>query len=86
LDDLLRSFRYLDETIGVILAFVGVKLLLEDSRPDRGAGHARVIGGALVLGIVASLLADRLAPEPATVAKARTPPRWPPALKMPLDS
>ena len=41
LDDLLRSFRYLDETIGVILAFVGIKLLLGGARPHRGSRHTR---------------------------------------------
>jgi tellurite resistance protein TerC len=80
LDDLLRSFRYLDETIGVILAFVGIKLLLEEAVPIGDLVTLAVIGGALVLGIVASLVADRLAPEPASVAKARIPPRCPPSL------
>jgi tellurite resistance protein TerC len=80
LDDLLRSFRYLDETIGIILAFVGVKLLLEDVVPIGDLVTLAVIGGALVLGIVASLEADRLAPEPASVVKARSPPRCPPSL------
>ena len=64
LEDLLRSFRYLDETIGVILAFVGVKLLLEEVFPIGDLVTLGVIGGALVLGIVASAVADRLAPEP----------------------
>jgi tellurite resistance protein TerC len=81
LDDLLRSFRYLDETIGLILAFVGIKLLLEDVVPIGDLVTLAVIGGALVLGIVASLLADRLVPGPATVAKARIPPRCPPSLR-----
>jgi tellurite resistance protein TerC len=80
LEDLLRSFRYLDETIGVILAFVGIKLLLEEVVPIGDLVTLAVIFGALVLGILASLVADRLAPEPATVAKARTPPRCPPTL------
>jgi len=75
LDDLLRSFRYLDETIGIILAFVGIKLLLENVVPVGDLVTLAVIGGALVLGIVASLVVDRLAPEPASVAKARIPPR-----------
>jgi tellurite resistance protein TerC len=80
LDDLLRSFRYLDETIGVILAFVGIKLLLEEVVPIGDLVTLAVIGGALGIGIVASLVVDRLAPEPATVAKARIPPRCPPSL------
>ena len=83
LDDLLRNFRYLDETIGLILAFVGVKLLLEDVVPIGDLVTLAVIGGALVLGIVASLVVDRLAPAPASVAKARIPPRCPPSLPPP---
>jgi tellurite resistance protein TerC len=80
LDDLLRRFRYLDETIGLILAFVGVKLLLDDVVPIGDLVTLAVIVGALVLGVVASSVADRLAPEPEHVVTARTPPRCPPAL------
>jgi tellurite resistance protein TerC len=79
-DDLLRRFRYIDETIGVILAFVGAKLLLEDVLTIGDLGTLAVVSGALVLGIVASLVADRLAPEPASVKNARTPPRCPATL------
>ncbi len=80
LDDLLRSFRYLDETIGLILAFVGFKLLLEDVVHIGDLVTLAVIAGALVLGVVASVVADRLAPEPTAAANARIPPRCPPSL------
>jgi tellurite resistance protein TerC len=80
-DDLIRRFRYIDETIGLILAFVGTKLLLEDVVSIGDLATLGVISGAFVLGIAASLAADRLAPEVASVKNARTPPRCPPSLR-----
>jgi tellurite resistance protein TerC len=85
-DDLVRRFRYIDETIGLILAFVGAKLLLEDVVSIGDLATLAVVGGALVLGIGASLVADRLAPEPASAKNARTPPRCPATLTGPSPS
>jgi tellurite resistance protein TerC len=79
-DDLVRRFRYIDETIGLILAFVGAKLLLEDVVSVGDLATLAVISGAFVLGIAASLVADRLTPEPPSVKNARTPPRCPATL------
>jgi tellurite resistance protein TerC len=82
-DDLVRRFRYIDETIGLVLAFVGAKLLLEDVVSIGDLATLAVIIGALVLGIAASLMADRLAPESASAKNARTPPRCPATLTGP---
>jgi tellurite resistance protein TerC len=82
-DDLVRRFRYIDETIGLILAFVGAKLLLEEVVPIGDFATLAIIGGAFVLGITASLVADRLAPEPASAKNERTPPRCPATLTGP---
>jgi tellurite resistance protein TerC len=81
--DLVRRFRYIDETIGLILAFVGAKLLLEDVVSIGDLATLAVIIGALVLGIAASLAADRIAPEPTSAKGSRTPPRCPATLTAP---
>ena len=48
-DLLVRRFRYLDETIALILGFVGLKILLadvvHDRRPRLARGHRRAARG-----------------------------------------
>ena len=64
-DGLIRRFRYLDETIAVVLAAVAVKLLIEDLVV---IGPLPSLAGVAVLfagGIVASLVGDRRDPESA---------------------
>jgi tellurite resistance protein TerC len=56
---LMRRFRYLDETIAVVLGLVGVKLLIEDLvdvSPEASLGFVAL---AFAIGIVLSLWADR---------------------------
>jgi tellurite resistance protein TerC len=58
-EGLMRRFRYLDETIAVVLGLVGVKLLIEDLvdvSPEASLGFVAL---AFTIGIVLSLLADR---------------------------
>jgi tellurite resistance protein TerC len=62
---LIRRFRYLDETIAVVLALVGVKLLIEDLVTISPEASLAGVAGAFTIGIVASIVADRRAPEPA---------------------
>jgi tellurite resistance protein TerC len=60
---LMKRFRYLDETIAVVLALVGVKLLIEDLvkiSPEASLGG---VGLAFAIGIGASLIADKRDPE-----------------------
>jgi len=79
-DILVRRFRYLDETIALILGFVGLKILLADVIPIGDVASLAVIALLLSGGVASSAVADRLdPPEPAERA-ARTPPRCPPAL------
>src|SRR6478736_7103481 len=62
-------FRYLNRGLGVILAFVGVKMLLTDVVHPPTVVSLAVIIGVLAVTIVLSLRADRAAaalPEPAT--------------------
>src|SRR3954447_12553391 len=57
-EGLARRFRYLDETIAVVLAIVGVKLLVEELVTIGPLASLAIIGAAFVAGITASLVAD----------------------------
>jgi tellurite resistance protein TerC len=58
-EELIRRFRYLDQTIAVILGLVGVKLLVETWVHVSALASLAVVGGCFTVGITASLLADR---------------------------
>src|SRR3954465_12422565 len=57
-EGLARRFRYLDETIAVVLGIVGVKLLVEDLVKIGPLPSLAVIAAAFAAGITASLVAD----------------------------
>src|SRR3954470_8497781 len=57
-EGLARRFRYLDETIAVVLAIVGVKLLVEELVKVGPLPSLAVIAAAFAAGITASLVAD----------------------------
>ena len=62
-EGLMRRFRYLDETIAVVLGLVGVKLLIEDVvhvSPEASLGF---VGLAFAIGIGLSLWAERRSGE-----------------------
>jgi tellurite resistance protein TerC len=79
-DLLVQRFRYLDETIALILGFVGLKILLVDLVPIGDLASLSVIGLLLAGGIAGSLLADRLDPPHRDEIEERRPPRCPPEL------
>lgn len=58
-DGLVRRFRYLDQTVAVVLAFVAVKLLIEGFVKISPVWSLAVVAGLFALGIAASLVADR---------------------------
>ena len=62
-ESLIARFRYLDETIALVLGLVGVKLLLEDVVKVGPVASLLVIGAFFTVGIAASLVADRRDPE-----------------------
>ena len=62
-EGLIRRFRYLDETIAIVLALVAVKLLLEDLYKVGPVLTLVVVFVAFTIGIVASLIADRRDPD-----------------------
>ena len=82
-DLLVRRFRYLDRTIALILAFVGIKILAADLVHIGDLGSLASIGALLLGGIVASLVADRLDPPHPVEEAERRPPRCPKELTPP---
>ena len=62
-EGLIRRFRYLDETIAVVLALVAVKLLIEDIYKIGPVGSLALVAVAFAVGIIASLIADARDPD-----------------------
>ncbi len=62
-EGLISRFRYLDETIAVVLGLVAVKLLLEDVVKVSPQASLAGVATAFAIGMIASLVADRLDPE-----------------------
>jgi tellurite resistance protein TerC len=64
-ESLVARFRYLDETIAVVLGGVGVKLLIEDFVKIGPVASLAGIAVAFTIGIVLSIRADRRDPDAA---------------------
>jgi tellurite resistance protein TerC len=62
-ESLIARFRFLDETIAVVLGLVGVKLLTEDVVTIGPVVSLAIVAAAFTIGIVASVLVDRRDPE-----------------------
>jgi TerC family integral membrane protein len=62
-EGLIRRFRYLDETIALVLGLVGVKLLIEDLVEVGPLASLAVIAVLFAAGIAASVIADRRDPD-----------------------
>jgi tellurite resistance protein TerC len=62
-ESLVARFRYLDETIAIVLGLVGVKLLIEDLVKIGPVPSLGVIAVAFTIGIVLSVIADRRDPQ-----------------------
>jgi tellurite resistance protein TerC len=69
-EELIRRFRYLDETIAVVLGIVGVKLLIEDVYKVGPIASLVVVLAAFAVGITASVLVDRRDPKGAAERRA----------------
>jgi tellurite resistance protein TerC len=76
-DILVRRFRYVDKTIALILAFVGIKILAADLVHISDLGSLAIIAVLIAAGVVASLIADRLDPPHPAAEATRRPPRCP---------
>ncbi|MEJ7750665.1 MAG: TerC/Alx family metal homeostasis membrane protein [Thermoleophilaceae bacterium] len=70
-EGLIARFRYLDETIAVVLAVVGVKLLVEDLVKVGPLASLAIIAFCFAVGIAASLFADSRDPEAAKKREER---------------
>jgi tellurite resistance protein TerC len=62
-ESLVARFRYLDETIAIVLGLVGVKLLIEDLVEVGPLVSLGVIAVAFTVGILLSIRADRRDPN-----------------------
>jgi tellurite resistance protein TerC len=62
-EGLIRRFRYMDETIAIVLAVVAVKLLIEDLYKIGPVASLLMVAACFIVGIVASLVADARDPE-----------------------
>jgi predicted tellurium resistance membrane protein TerC len=82
-DILVRRFRYLCETIALILAFVGIKILAADLVRISDLGSLAVVAALLGGGVIASLAADHFDPPHPAEEAARRPPRCPKELRPP---
>lgn len=62
-EGLIKRFRYLDETIAVVLALIAVKILIEEWVKIGPVLNLAIVAAAFAVGIAASLLADKRDPE-----------------------
>jgi tellurite resistance protein TerC len=62
-EGMIARFRYLDETIAVVLALVGVKLLVGGVVEVGPLASLAAVAGIFTVGIGASLIADRRDPD-----------------------
>jgi tellurite resistance protein TerC len=70
-EGLIRRFRYLDETIAIVLGLVAVKLLIEDWVKIGPLVSFGIVAVTFAAGIVASVIADRRDPEAAAHQRER---------------
>jgi tellurite resistance protein TerC len=71
-ESLIERFRYLDETIAIVLGLVGVKLLIEDIVKVGPLASLAVIAVAFTIGILLSIRADRRDPNAEEKRRERT--------------
>ena len=58
-EGLIRRFRYLDETIAIVLGLVGVKLLIEDWVHIGPVSSLGIVLASFAIGMTASVIVDR---------------------------
>jgi tellurite resistance protein TerC len=70
-EGLIRRFRYLDQTIAVVLALIAAKLLLEPVVKIGPVASLAMVAVAFAVGIGASLVGDKRDPDGAEERRAR---------------
>ena len=71
-EGLIRRFRYLDETIAIVLGIVAIKLLIEDLYKVGPVLTLVIVFVAFAIGIVASVIADQRDPDADAKREERT--------------
>ena len=71
-EGLIERFRYLDQTIAVVLGVVGIKLLIEDLVKIGPVVSLLIIAVLFTIGIVASIIADHRDPDAARKREQRS--------------
>ncbi len=69
-EGLIKRFRYLDETIAIVLGLVAVKILIEELVKIGPLVSLAMVAAAFAVGIAASLVADKRDPEGAAERQA----------------
>lgn len=71
-EGLIKRFRYLNETVAVVLAIVAVKLLIEDFVKISPAASLLLVFTAFAIGVIASIIVDRNDPDSDRKQRERT--------------
>jgi tellurite resistance protein TerC len=75
-EGLIRRFRYLNQTIAIVLAIVGIQLILQEAHVLELSEVAKlgIVALAFAVGIIASLVADRRDPDGGDTHHGELPP------------
>jgi tellurite resistance protein TerC len=71
-EGLIRRFRYLDETIAIVLGIVAIKLLVEDLYKVGPVMTLVIVFVSFAIGIIASVIADKRDPDAEAKRAERT--------------
>jgi tellurite resistance protein TerC len=75
---LVKRFRYMRQTVSAVLAFIGVRLLIEHVAAIGALASLAGIAAILGVGALVSVIADRGEPPSEQALEQRRPPRCPP--------
>jgi tellurite resistance protein TerC len=82
---LVQRFRYMSQTLAVVLLFIALRLLTEDVVSLSPLVSLAGIAAILLVGLLASVIGDVVAPPHVTELAERRPPRCPPGRAAPLE-
>jgi hypothetical protein len=82
---LVQRFRYMSQTLAVVLLFIALRLLTEDVVSLSPLVSLAGIAAILLAGLLASVIGDVVAPPHVTELAERRPPRCPPGRAAPLE-
>ena len=82
---LVQRFRYMSQTLAVVLLFIALRLLTADVVSLSPLASLAGIATILIAGLLASAIGDAVAPPHVTEIAERRPPRCPPGHAPPLE-